>query len=52
MAKETTRLNKKNLEYIARRSGQPIVQLQMMLETMRIQGRQISVSYEVVEEEK
>lgn len=49
MAEETTKLNKKNLDYIAKRSGQSKIDLELMLAAVTYEGRQVSVTYEVKE---
>jgi len=49
---ETIRLKPSKLRYIARRSGQPLEDLQKMLDVADLQGRRISVTYDVVAERR
>ena len=49
---ETVRLKQSKLRYIARRSGQPLEDLQKMLAVAELQGRRVSVTYNVVAERK
>lgn len=47
---EVTRLNKKNLDYISRRSGQDKKDLENLMMVMKAQGRSPKMRYVVVDD--
>lgn len=49
--KEQTKLNKKNIPYISKRSGKPEADLELLRAIQEAKGKEISVQYEVVNEE-